>query len=47
MSAGAEILCCERRWLVRACDCFCFGTAMADGKGSGIAVARTNVNGGH
>ena len=26
---GAVILCCARRLLVRACDCFCFGTAMA------------------
>src|SRR5439155_1039043 len=33
LTLGAAILCCARRLLVRAWDCFCFGTAMA-AKGS-------------
>jgi len=31
--AGELILCCDRRLVVRLCDCFCFGTAMSDEEG--------------
>jgi hypothetical protein len=30
---GDVILCCDRRFVVRLCDCFCFGTAMSDVEG--------------
>jgi GNAT superfamily N-acetyltransferase len=33
LKTGAAILCCERRFVVRLCDCFCLGTAMATNEG--------------
>ena len=30
---GEVILCCDRRLVVRECDCFCFGTAMGGAEG--------------
>jgi hypothetical protein len=31
--AGELILCVARRFVVRLCDCFCFGTAMGGEEG--------------
>jgi len=31
---GELILCCDRRLVVRECDCFCLGTAMGGQQGS-------------
>jgi hypothetical protein len=33
LCARTFALCCERRFVVRECDCFCFGTAMAEVQG--------------
>ena len=33
LNDGAAILCCERRFVVLLCDCFCLGTAMGGCEG--------------